>query len=118
MEQRQAVVYRLFAMSTNDKTVAVATQYRFQRITPNYTLIYGTEEPDGVKFAEITAEELHNLSRKDFQWLEDANLVLIREFEEEHREAQGKAFKQFIEELDKNIKEELNGERTEESATE
>lgn len=121
MEQKNAIVYKLFAMLTNEKNLAIATKYRFQRITPTYILVYGEKEPEGAKCKEITAEEIHNLSSKDFQWLQDANMVLLQEVVNEHRESQGQALKKFFEELDKNIKEELkasNGERNEESATE
>lgn len=118
MEQKKAVVYKLFAMLTNEKNVAVATQYRFQRITPTYILVYTGEKPRGVKCTEVTVRELSSLSRKDFQWLEDANIVLIREFAEEHKESQTKSFANFLQELDKNIKEELDGERNENSTAE
>jgi hypothetical protein len=107
-------------MLTNDKNMAVATQYRFQRITPSYTLVYTDEEPEGVNCTEIKAEEISNLSRKDFQWLADSNLILLREFVEEHKDSQVQSLKKFFEELDKNIKEELkekDGERKK-SATE
>ena len=121
MEQKSTIVYKLFAMLTNEKNLAIATKYRFQRITPTYILVYGEQEPEDAKCKEITAEEIHNLSSKDFQWLQDANMVLLQEVVNEHRESQGQALKKFFEELDKNIKEELkasNGERNEESATE
>ncbi len=103
-------------MLTNENNVAIASKYRFQRITPNYTLVYGEEEPKDAKCTEITANDISNLSREDFQWLEDANLILIREFADEHKEAQVKSFEKFLKELDKNVKEELkarDGERKE-----
>ena len=105
-------------MLTTEKNVAVATQYRFQRITPNYILVYGEEEPDGVDYTEVTANEIQNLSRRDFQWLEDANILLIREFSEVHKESQEKSFAIFLQELDKNLKEEIDGERKEKSTAE
>lgn len=118
MEQNKVVAYKLFAMLTTEKNVAVATQYRFQRITPNYILVYGEEEPDGVDYTEVTANEIQNLSRRDFQWLEDANILLIREFSEGHKESQEKSFAIFLQELDKNLKEEIDGERKEKSTAE
>lgn len=123
MEQKNTIVYKLFAMLTNEKNLAIATKYRFQRITPTYILVYGEKEPEGAKCKEITDEETHNLSSRDFQWLQDANMVLIQEVvnEHKHRESQVRELKKFFDELDKNIKEELkasNGERNEESATE
>lgn len=114
MEQKRALVYKLFAMLTNEKNVEIATKYRFQRITPSYILVYGEDEPQGTKCTEITANDLASLSKRDFQWLQDANIVLLREFSDEHKEAQKNTFKQFLEELDKNIKDELkenDGER-------
>lgn len=114
MEQKKALVYKLFAMHTNDKNVAIATQYRFQRITPQYILVYGEDAPEGTSCSEITANEISNLSRRDFQWLQDANMTLIREFALEHKDGQTSALKKFFEELDKNIKDELkenDGER-------
>lgn len=101
-------------MLTSDSNVEIATRYRFQRITPSYILVYGEDEPEGAKYTEITANEISNLSRRDFQWLQDANIVLLREFAEEHKDAQRSSFRQFLEELDKNIEDELkdsNGER-------
>lgn len=118
MEQKKVVAYKLFAMLTTDKNVAVATQYRFQRITPNYILVYGEEEPDGVDYTEVTPNEIQNLSRRDFQWLEDANVLLIREFAEEHKEPTARSFANFLQELDKNLKEEIDGERNENSTAE
>lgn len=118
MEQKKTIAYKLYAMMTTEKNVAVATQYRFQRITPNYILVYGENDPDGVSYTEVKANDLANLSRRDLQWLEDANIVLIREFTEEHKEPQAKSFASFLQELDKNIKEELNGERNENSTAE
>lgn len=107
-------------MLTNDKNMAVATRYRFQRITPTYILIYADEEPSDKNCTEIKAEDISSLSKQDFQWLEDSNIILLREFVEEHKESQVQSLKKFFEELDKNIKEELkekDGERKK-SATE
>lgn len=118
MEQKKPLVYKLYAMHTSDANVAIATQYRFQRITPSYTLIYADEAPAGAKCTEIKAEDLSSLSRRDFQWLQDANVTLIREFADEHKESQTKSFANFLNELDRNIKEELNGERNGQSENE
>ena len=118
MEQKKVVAYKLFAMLTTEKNVAVATQYRFQRITPNYILVYGEDDPDGVDYTEVTANEIQNLSRRDLQWLEDANVLLIREFAEEHKESTNRSIVNFLQELDKNLKEEIDGERNEKSTAE
>lgn len=114
MEQKKALVYKLFAMHTNEKNVAIATQYRFQRITPQYILVYGEDAPEGTSCSEITAEEISSLSRRDFQWLQDTNITIIRELTESHKHTQTNAIREFLLELDKNIKEELkenDGER-------
>ncbi len=118
MEHKKALVYKLFAMHTNEKNVATATRYRFQRITPTYILIYADEEPSDKNCTEIKAEDISSLSKQDFQWLQDANMTIIREFTNEHKPAQAKSFANFLRELDKNIKDELNGERNGQSENE
>ena len=120
MESKKIIVYKLFAMRTNDKNVAIATQYRFQRITPTYILVYGEDKPEGTSCTEVTVEDIQSLSRRDLQWLEDANIVLLREFADEHKDAQKNSMKNFLTELDRNIKEELgkDGERDKQSETE
>ena len=90
--------------------------FSFSKSIPSLVLSFELE----LKKIHFKAEEISNLSRKDFQWLEDSNLILLREFVEEHKESQVQSLKKFFEELDKNIKEELkekDGERKE-SATE
>ena len=115
MEKKEkAIVYKLFAMLTNEANVRIATEYRFQRITPAYTLVYGEEAPKRTKYTEITAKDLSSLSKKDFQWLQDANIALIREVTETHKESQPAELKKFWDELLSNIKDELkenDGER-------
>lgn len=114
MGQNKALVYKLYAMLTNEENVAIATQYRFQRITPSYTLVYGEDEPEGTRCTEVTANDLQNLSRRDYQWLQDANMAILRELTEDHKSTQTNAIKEFLLELDKNIKDELkenDGER-------
>lgn len=101
-------------MLTNEANVSIATEYRFQRITPAYILVYGEEAPKGTKYTEITAKDLSSLSKKDFQWLQDANIALIREVSETHKESQSAELKKFWDELLSNIKDELkenDGER-------
>ena len=115
MEKKEkAIVYKLFAMLTNEANVRIATEYRFQRITPAYILVYGEEAPKRTKYTEITAKDLSSLSKKDFQWLQDANIALIREITDTHRESQSAELKKFWDELLSNIKDELkenDGER-------
>lgn len=114
MGQNKALVYKLYAMLTNEENVAIATQYRFQRITPSYILVYGENEPEGTKCTEVKADDIQNLSRRDYQWLQDANMTIIRELTENHNPTQTNAIKEFLLELDKNIKDELkenDGER-------
>jgi hypothetical protein len=118
MEQKTAIVYKLFAMLTSEESMDAASKYRFQRVTPHYTLVYGEEAPD-CQCTEVEASDISTLSAKDLQWLTDANMTLIREFAEENKETSQKSLKQFFNELDKNLKEEMekHGERKE-SATE
>jgi hypothetical protein len=115
MEKKEkAIVYKLFAMLTNEANVRIATEYRFQRITPAYILVYGEEAPKRTKYTEITAKDLSSLSKKDFQWLQDANIALIREVADTHKESQSAELKKFWDELLSNIKDELkenDGER-------
>ena len=115
MEKKEkAIVYKLFAMLTNEANVRIATEYRFQRITPAYILVYGEEAPKRTKYTEIKAKDLSSLSKKDFQWLQDANIALIREVTETHKESQSAELKKFWDELLSNIKDELkedDGER-------
>lgn len=114
MGQNKALVYKLYAMLTNEENVAIATQYRFQRITPSYTLVYGEDEPEGTRCTEVTANDIQNLSRRDYQWLQDANMAILQELTEDHKPTQTNAIKEFLLELDKNIKDELkenDGER-------
>ena len=108
MGQNKALVYKLYAMLTNEENVAIATQYRFQRITPSYILVYGENEPEGTKCTEVKAEDISSLSRRDFQWLQDANMTIIRELTEDHKPTQTNAIKEFLLELDKNIKHEIS----------
>lgn len=108
MEKKEkAIVYKLFAMLTNEANVRIATEYRFQRITPAYILVYGEEAPKRTKYTEITAKDLSSLSKKDFRWLQDANIALIREVSETHKESQSAELKKFWDELLSNIKDEL-----------
>ena len=120
MESKKSIAYKLFAMRTNEKNVAIATQYRFQRITPTYILVYGEDKPEGTNCTEVTAKDISSLSRRDFQWLEDANILLIQEFAAAHPDAQKNSLNNFYNELQKNIKEELekDGERDKQSETE
>jgi hypothetical protein len=114
MWQNKPLGYKLYAMLTNEENVGIATQYRFQRITPSYTLVYGENKPEGTKCTEVKAEDISSLSRRDFQWLQDANMAIIRELTENHKPTQTNAIKEFLLELDKNIKDELkenDGER-------
>lgn len=114
MEQNKALVYKLYAMLTSEENVAIATQYRFQRITPSYILVYGENEPEGTRCTEVKANDISSLSRRDYQWLQDANMTIIRELDKEHKATQKNAIKEFLLELDKNIKDELkenDGER-------
>lgn len=115
MEKKEkAIVYKLFAMLTNEANVRIATEYRFQRITPAYILVYGEEAPKRTKYTEITAKDLSSLSKKDFQWLQDANIALIREVADTNKESQSAELNKFWDELLSNIKDELkenDGER-------
>ena len=113
MEEKKQIIYRLSALETTDANIRFAHKKRFQRITRDYILVYDDNIPkNGV---EITANELDALSHDDFVWLEQCNLILIEEIVGSHKEETTRSFKEFFEELDANLKEELKKVDTEES---
>lgn len=94
--------YRLYILRYTKSIVEDLKMYRFTRITPDYALCY-TEGKQPLKSAEITEEDLPNLSSDDRKWLKETNFSILREFVEKHHAEIEKAEKAFVEEFKKQL---------------
>lgn len=103
--EKKQIVYFLSALETTDENIRLACGYRFQRITPEYILVYCEEIPENA--VEIKADQIDALSRSDAEWLAKTNLTILNEFAEKHADSAKKSFADFMVELDQNIKKEI-----------
>lgn len=110
MEEKKQIVYILSALELTSENIVLACEKRFQRITTDYILVYDEEIPEGA--VEISAKDINALSPQDAEWLAKCNMSLIKEFIEEHKDAQKNSLHYFKEELDKYIREELDTDKS------
>lgn len=116
MKEKKQVVYLLSAMRPTKGNIAEARKRRFQRITPDYVLVYDGEIPKNA--VEIKADDLSELSTQDMNWLQRCNYELLNEFVSDHKESTWKAFQDFIQELKEKVKEEIDQAEKEKSESE
>lgn len=84
-EKKKKITYRLYVTRTTEEVINAATDLRFVRITPKYTLIYSQNKNimqnifHSIDYTIIGDEELPRLSSADKDWLLDCNFTIIAE---------------------------------------
>lgn len=112
MSEIRGIVWRLYAMRPTDENIQRALKERFHRITTKYVLIYTGEKLQDENVAEIEQEDYHALSKDDTEWLNEANMELLREFRDNHAETIQQAQVDFLKEFERELEREqerLNG---------
>lgn len=82
-EQKENVVYRLYALNLTQENIGLALEQRFSRISSGYILIYTAgDAPE--KSVEINGKELRRLTKADEDWIvECATRLLCGRLEKE-----------------------------------
>lgn len=70
--------YRLYALKVDRKSIEAAMRERFNRITPDYILVYtdGKQPEHSIIMEEDDSKRLNDA---DVRWLLDCNVVIIAE---------------------------------------
>ena len=105
MDESTKVIYRLYAMPTNNETAALAQENRFCRVTAAYVLIYTADEIETGKAVEISEDEVDRLASADRDWLLGCNLTLIAEDAKAREKEISAALSEKIEQLEKALEE-------------
>ena len=105
-KRTKVVEYRLFAAGYNARTLQIAMETPFARISNGYILLYKQgEAPEGYK--ELTPEILEILTKDEREWLQDVNLALMQDFLKAHQEEARKGMIAFGKKFEKELKAEL-----------
>lgn len=115
-KEKKQIVYILSALEATEENIKAALKRRFQRITPDYILVYDEDLQENS--VEIKADDLKELTDQDFEWLQGCNMILLSEFLQNHEDSQKKSFRGFMEELENNIKKEFQKEKDSEEGVE
>lgn len=119
-EKTEKIVYKLYAVRTNDAVIDAVSDIRFTRITANYTLIYADDEQimgkalPLIKYTIIEGEEASRLSAADKDWLMNCNFTIIAEEAIKNKEL---VLQNMADALDV-LAEELEKSRTEDNGSE
>ena len=98
--------YRLYAALLNEKTMRIAIETPYARISKNYALIYKRgNAPEGYK--EIPEKAMPLLTQEEKQWLQETNVAVMTAFAEKHQKAQKRGIRKFA----ARFEEELRAER-------
>lgn len=77
-EQKENVVYRLYALNLTQENIELALEQRFSRISSGYILIYTAgDAPE--KSVEINGKELRRLTKADEDWIVECATRLLCE---------------------------------------
>lgn len=77
-EQKENVVYRLYALNLTQENIGLALEQRFSRISSGYILIYTAgDAPE--KSVEINGKELRRLTKADEDWIVECATRLLCE---------------------------------------
>lgn len=112
MSEIRGIVWRLYAMRPTDQNIKRALKERFHRITTKYVLVYTGEKLHDADIAEIGQEDYHALSKDDTEWLNEANMELLQEFQSNHADTIQQAQVDFLKEFERELEREqerLNG---------
>ena len=119
-EKTEKIVYKLYAVRTNDAVIDAVSDIRFTRITANYTLIYSDDAQimgntlPLIKYTIIEGEEASRLSAADKDWLMNCNFTIIAEEAIKNKEL---VLQNMADALDV-LAEELEKSRTEDNGSE
>lgn len=119
-EKTEKIVYKLYAVRTNDAVIDAVSGIRFTRITANYTLIYSDDAQimgntlPLIKYTIIEGEEASRLSAADKDWLMNCNFTIIAEEAIKNKEL---VLQNMADALDV-LAEELEKSRTEDNGSE
>lgn len=95
--------YRLYAMRMSDDSISKAVGERFNRITPDYVLIYTDgEKPDNSVL--LKDADASRLTDGDQRWLLDCNMVVIAEEAKKHEAEFSQELSERIDALEKFLK--------------
>ena len=98
--------YHLYAAAFNEETAKIALDEPYSKASKTHVLIYKKGKcPEGYK--EIKNEDAYLLPGSDVRWLQEVNIELIKQFVANHREADERSAKKFLEDFER----ELNVER-------
>lgn len=84
-KKKKKITYRLYVTRTTEEVINAATDLRFVRITPKYTLVYSQNKNimqnifHSIDYTIIGDEELPRLSSADKDWLLECNFTIIAE---------------------------------------
>lgn len=84
-KKKKKITYRLYVTRTTEDVINAATDLRFVRITPKYTLVYSQNKNimqnifHSIDYTIIGDEELPRLSSADKDWLLECNFTIIAE---------------------------------------
>lgn len=84
-KKKKKITYRLYVTRTTEEVINAATDLRFVRITPKYTLVYSQNKNimqnifHSIDYTTIGDEELPRLSSADKDWLLECNFTIIAE---------------------------------------
>lgn len=98
----RAEKYRLYVAPFNQETAKVALSEPYAKASKTHILLYKKgKKPD--EYKEITDENINLLPAADRKWLQEINVMLIREFMRNHREEEERANKKFLEEFEREL---------------
>lgn len=111
--------YQLYLFAMNDENVKLASEYRFNRITRKYILVYTDKFINllqNSRYHSINEKEIGHLSDAEKVWLLEANIKVIAEEATKDQEKMLREFEERIERLERELEVEsdkLNREREE-----
>lgn len=105
MSEKKTRGHRIYAMRVTEENVRWAAAERFQRITPDYLLVFSLRRKPK-RAAAITEREAGALSKGDLKWLEDCGIVLVAEAMAQKQAETGARMKEMTERLETALEEE------------
>lgn len=105
-KQTKVVKYRLFAAGYNARTLEIAMETPFARISNGYILLYKQgDAPEGYK--ELTPEIVEILTKEEKKWLQEANIAIMQMFLREHEDEARKGMIAFGKRFERELKAEV-----------